>query len=141
MTSKTSWNPSTRPAHKRITGHEGCDVTTTLLRGATYVKNNRLLPSGFDKAAADEDIAVHGGAVEDEDFLGGGDSIQYKIDVGDAQGPFTITVELLYQSIGYRWAQNLRQHEAAETTRFLEYYETVPNLPVVIASGTVEVGH
>jgi hypothetical protein len=115
-------------------------VTTTLIKAAQYRKDNRLLPSGFEKDAPYEDIAVRGAAREDEDFLGGGDRIEFIASVGDAQGPLSITVELLYQSIGYRWAENLRQHEAPEITRFLHYYESVPNLPVVIASASVDVG-
>ena len=115
-------------------------VTTTLLRAKGYLKDNRLLPFGFEKSAPYEDIAVHGGAREDEDFQGGGDEIQYVVDVGDAEGPFEVTVELLYQSIGYRWADNLRLLEGLEIERFLGYYEIVPNLPVVIARATVEVG-
>lgn len=116
-------------------------MSTTLVHGPTYVKHEGRLPSGFGKAAAEEDIAVHGRAVGDEHLLAGGDSIRYKIDVGHAQGAFATTLELLCQSVGYRWARNLRQHEATEMTCFPGYYETVPDLPVVIASGTVGVGH
>jgi hypothetical protein len=116
-------------------------VTTVLLRGAGYVKDNRLLPSGFDKRTADADIAVYGGAVDDQDFLGGGDKVQYIVDVAEAQGPFTVTVQLLFQSIGYRWAENLRRYDSAESARFLGYYETVPNLPVIVASETLEAGN
>jgi hypothetical protein len=115
------------------------EVTTILLGAARYVKDNRLLPAGFDKGAAREEIAVQGRALEDEDFLGGSDGIEYAVDVGDAQGPFTVTVELLYQSIGYRWADNLRRYDSPETARFLGYYDTLPNLPIVVASETVEV--
>jgi hypothetical protein len=115
-------------------------VTTALLRGAGYLKDNRLPPSGFDKETASEDIAVHGQAMEDADFTGGEDRVPYAIELGNAGGPFTVTVELLYQSVGYRWAQNLRRHEAPEPARFLDYYKAVPNLPVVIARATAEVG-
>jgi hypothetical protein len=115
-------------------------VTTALLRGAGYVKDNRLLPSGFDKGTASEDIAVHGQAMEDADFLWGGDRVPYTIELGNFEGPFTVTVELLYQSVGYRWAENLRRQAAPETDRFLGYYEAVPNLPVVVAKVTAEVG-
>jgi hypothetical protein len=115
------------------------EVTTTLLRGATYAKDNRLLPLGFEKDSAQENIAVHGLAVDDEDFLGGGDKIQYGVDVSGAEGPFTVTVELLSQSVGYRWADNLHHYQAPEIDRFLDYYEKVPNLPVVVTHETVEV--
>lgn len=114
-------------------------LTTTLLRGAGYVKDNRLLPAGFDPASAEEAIAVHGAAAGDANFSAGGDRIRYRVDVGDAAGPFTVTVELLYQSIGYRWAQNLAQYDAVEPARFLAYYDEMSNLPIVVVSATAEV--
>jgi hypothetical protein len=114
-------------------------VTTTLLKGAGYLKDNRLPPQGFDKNAVEADIAVHGAALEDPDFGSGSDQIQYTISLDDAGGPFTVTAELLYQSIGFRWADNLRQYDAPEPARFLDYYEQVPNQPVVIATATAEV--
>jgi hypothetical protein len=115
-------------------------VTTVLLRAAGYLKDNRLLPSGFDKGTASEDVAVRGQAMGDADFVGGGDRVAYIVELGSAEGPFIVTVELLYQSVGYRWAENLRRHEASETDRFLGYYEAVSNLPVVVARATAEVG-
>ncbi len=115
------------------------EVTTVLLRGAGYVKDNRLLPLGFEPDEVDPDIAVYGAAAEDGDFTGGSDQVRYRVDVGDAEGPFTVQVELLYQTIGYRWAQKLRGYDAEEPTRFLEYYEAVPNVPSVVASATAEV--
>jgi mono/diheme cytochrome c family protein len=114
------------------------DVTTILLRGAGYIKDNRLLPSGFDKADVDADIAVYGAAVEDEDFSGGGDRVQYQIDIGDSQGPFTIEAELLYQAVSYRWAQKLQPFDAKEPQAFLRYYGSVENQPVVVAADMAE---
>lgn len=111
-------------------------VTTALLRASGYLKDNRLLSWRTEKTAPWEDIGVWGEAFDDEDFQGGGDSIQYIVGLGDAQGPFTITAELLYQSVGYRWAENMRTNQAEEIDRFLRYYDTVPNLPVVVASVT-----
>jgi hypothetical protein len=99
-------------------------VTTGLLRGVRYVKDNRLLPRGFDKAAAAADIAVHGEAVTDADFAAGGDRVRYRVDLDAAQrGPLRIVAELLYQSIGYRWADNLRYYDADETRRFVRFYD------------------
>jgi hypothetical protein len=126
--------------YESIMGDSEGSVTTTLLRGAGYLKDNRLLPSGFDKGTASGDIAVHGQALEDEDFLGGGDRVPYAIELGNAEGPFTVTVELLYQSVGYRWVQKMHRYEPPEPARFLDYYEAVPNRPVVVARTTVEAG-
>jgi hypothetical protein len=114
-------------------------VTTTLLRGAGYVKDNRLLPAGFDKSTAQADIAVRGLAADDPNMAGGEDQVEYVIDLNEAQTPLTVTVELLYQSIGYRWRENLREHDAPEIARFLGYSERVPNVPVIVASETVTI--
>ncbi len=110
-----------------------------MLHGAGYIKNNRLLPNGFDKATAWDDIAVIGAALADEDFTGGGDRVQYSIDVGDAEGPFTVEAELMYLSIGYNWAEKLRGYEDAEAQQFLSFYDSVPNTPVQVAAATAQV--
>jgi hypothetical protein len=125
--------------YESIMGDSEGKVTTTLLKGATYLKDNRLLPAGFDKDAALADIAVQGAAMEDPDFVGGSDQIQYVLDLGAAEGPFTVTAELLYQSIGFRWADNLRIYQAPEPERFIRYYEQVPNQPVVVSAVAEEV--
>ncbi len=114
-------------------------VTTTLLRAATLVKDNRLLPAGFDKSGAPAAIAVRGEAKEDADFLAGGDVVHYVIDVGQARGPFRLSVELLYQSIAFRWAENLSAFQSQETSDFLRFVEGYPNIPVVIGSATADV--
>ena len=100
-------------------------VTTGLLQGIRYAKDNRLLPSGFDKSTAAADIAVQGAAATDPDFTANGDRIQYDVDLNRASGPFTIEAQLLYQPIGYRWAHNLASYKAAEPERFVSYYDTL----------------
>ncbi len=115
-------------------------VTTKLLYAASYVKDNRLLPAGFDQAGASGDIAVRGEATQDADFQAGGDRLQLALDLGSAQGPFTVQVELLYQSIGFRWADNFRQYDAPEITRFLDFYQATPNLPLLVDQAEAQVG-
>ena len=97
--------------------------TTGLLRGLAFIKDNRLLPDGFDKRSADNDIAVRGQAAADETFVGGGDRVTYSVDVAGAVGSFLIQVELRYQPIAFRWARNLASYDAAETRRFVSYYD------------------
>ena len=53
-------------------------------------------------------------------------------------GPFRVVVELLYQSIGYRWADNLPAGAGPEVETFRRYYEAVPNVPVVVAAAEAE---
>ena len=87
-------------------------LTTGLLSGARYVKDNRPLPRGFDKTTASDDIAVRGEASADPNFGSAGDQLRYVLDLPTAPGPLTIGVELRYQPIGYRWAQNLGGYDA-----------------------------
>jgi hypothetical protein len=125
--------------YEPILGDVGGSVTTGLLTATQYLKDNRLLPRGFDKATASAEIGVYGGAKTDADFAGGGDRVRYRIPVF-APGPVTIEVELRYQTIAYRWAQNLQRYDAPEPRRFLSYYkDTSAGSSVVIATATIGV--
>lgn len=114
-------------------------VTTGLMRAAGYLKDNRLLPSGFEKSAPYPDIAVWGEALADPAFVGGSDKVEYRADVSTGHAPFTVQVELDYQSIGLRWMENLRGQTGAEIDRFLGFVEGSPNQPIVIAGATTVV--
>ncbi len=107
-------------------------LTTGLLSAVRYIKDNRLLPHGFDKRSADPEIAVHGGAADDADFNGAGDRVKYSVAVPAGDGPFQVEAELWFQPISYRWANNLRKYDAAEPRRFVGYYDSM-----AAASGVV----
>ena len=65
----TSRSWARRPARRR----PGCSQATQ------YLKDNRLLPRGFDKGTAAAEIAVVGAAADDDDFVGGGDRVRYRV--------------------------------------------------------------
>ncbi|HEX7236123.1 MAG TPA: hypothetical protein VF405_04115 [Gammaproteobacteria bacterium] len=116
-------------------------VTTGLLHGVRFIKDNRLLPRGFDKTTAEPDFAVRGAAADDADFVGGGDRVRYRVALpAGVRAPLAVEAELLYQSISYRWAENLRGYDAAETQRFGRYYAEnagASALVVAAASATI----
>lgn len=103
----------------------GGNVTTGLLQATGFAKDNRLPPRGFDKTTVPPDIAVVGVALQDEDFGAEGDRVRYLVDVSGRARPFRIDVELRFQPIAYRWAENLRSYDAEETTRFVAYYDAM----------------
>jgi hypothetical protein len=107
-------------------------VTTGLLTALRFVKDNRLLPYGFDKRTADKDVAVHGGAETDPSFTAGGDTIRYSVAVDGGEAPFQVEAELWYQPIGYRWAMNLKPYDATEPKRFVGYYEAMASGSAVL---------
>jgi hypothetical protein len=97
--------------------------TTGLLTAVRFVKDNRLLPNGFDKRKVDQTIAPQGEAMNDPDFGAGGDKIRYAVPVANAQGPFQVEAELWFQPISFRWANNLKPYgDAMEPRRFIGYY-------------------
>jgi len=99
--------------------------TTGLLTAVRFIKDNRLLPKGFNKRAVDAEIAPQGGAITDDNFTGGGDKIRYTVNTGAAQGPFQVEAELWFQPISYRWANNLKPYTAMEPQRFTRYYDSM----------------
>jgi hypothetical protein len=107
-------------------------VTTGLLHAVGYLKDNRLLPHGFDKATAEPDITVKGRAADDPEFNDQGSTVQYVVSTGRASGPFKVEAELWYQPIGYRWAHNLAPYKASEPQRMVRYYEEAARKSAVI---------
>ena len=71
-------------------------------------------------------------ALADADFTGGGDRVRYVAEVPRATGPFTIEVSLVYQPIGYRWAQNLSARRSMESERFVGYYQAAASASAVV---------
>jgi hypothetical protein len=123
--------------YESILGDRSSVPTTGLLTATQYLKDNRLLPRGFDKATAPAEIGVFGAARNDEDFSGGGDRVRYRVPVS-GEGPYRVEVELRYQSIGFRWASNLEPFKADEPARFVSYYKaTSAGSSVVVATERV----
>ncbi|HTQ97985.1 MAG TPA: hypothetical protein VMH89_14335 [Candidatus Acidoferrum sp.] len=118
------------PILKDSEGH----VTTGLLTAIGYLKDNRLLPLGFDKNTADKDIAVVGDAAEDPNFTDSGSLVRYSPPVDPSAGPFHIEAELWYEPIGYRWAHNLVPYHADEPQRWVSYYDSLaPGVALILA--------
>ncbi len=119
-------------------------VTTGLLRAVRFVKDNRLLPKGFDKTTAADDIAVQGDARGDPAFAAGGDRVTYRVDVKGSEGPYRVRAALWYQPIAHRWAMNLAPFDAPETQRFVGYYRAMADesaVAVARAEAMAAAGH
>jgi hypothetical protein len=126
--------------YESIIGDADGRVTTGLLSGTRYLKDNRLLPRGFDKASAERDIAVLGDAADDPDFAGGGDRVTYTVEARAEGAPFQVEVALRFQPIGFRWARNLDRYRAMETQRFVGFYNAMAGESAIVlakASATV----
>jgi hypothetical protein len=123
--------------YEPVLGTPAGKPTTGLLAATQYLKDNRLLPRGFDKSTAAPEIGIYGQAAADANFAGGGDRIRYVVAV-DGTGPYSVDVELRYQAIGYRWATNLSNYDAPEPRRFVSYFRAMSaGSSVVVAKASV----
>ena len=110
----------------------GGAVTTGLMSAHEWVKDNRILPDGFDPARADTRVQVVGIATGDPDFTAGSDRVHYTVPVNPEAGPFTLEAELWFQPLGYRWAENLAAYDAPETRRFVRYYREMAHASAIM---------
>jgi hypothetical protein len=116
--------------YEGIMKNVGGAITYTLLEAGDFIKDNRLLPKGFRKDRADPLIAVKGSAANDEDFIDGSDSITYLVETSGFQSPYTLTAELLFQTVSYRFLQDLFNDERGNVI-VEDLYRL--NAPVVIS--------
>ena len=114
------------------------NVTYNLLNAAGYLKDNRLLPSGFDKTTAAGDTAVIGDASADTNFVGGSDHVTYQVSVG-GKGPYTVTARLLYQSVAFQFSKNF-QGTSSFISSFMGEFKSADKTPTQVASVSKTLG-
>ncbi len=123
--------------YEAVMGNDDGEVNHTLLRSAHYLKENRLLPEGFNKNSDDPATATIGAAYNDADFAGGGDQIHYQLSgMGDAA---KLVVEMRYQTLGYPFLADLFQDadNVALVARFKALFEATELRYETIASHTL----
>ena len=81
------------------------ELTYTLMHAAQYLKDNRILPKGFDKENVPESVQTFGEAATDTNFIGGSDLVKYAISLPEAA--YSITATLRYQTISYGFSRDL----------------------------------
>lgn len=110
------------------------EVTYTLLRGKEYLKDNRILPAGFNKLNAPSDVQVVGEALSDADFVGGSDEVRYRIESLPA-GNYTVKAELVYQTLAHGFAEDLFSDTVTpEVVDFKTMYAAATDKTTVIAN-------
>ena len=112
------------------------DVTYTLLRGAAYIKDNRLPPMGFKSTFSEyEAVAVKGKAAQDRNFNfgyqdGGRDQVTYRIPAQESE--YEVSVSMYYQSLSPRFANNLFDYNTSYVERLNRFYSTADKTPVLL---------
>jgi len=123
--------------YEAVMGDPAGTPTYLLTRGATYIKDNRLLPQGWRADHPDAADILPQAVGDDADYAAGGDRIQVALPA--SEGALKLEVTLLYQTLGARYAAELFEHDTPEVRGFRGYYEGANRGPEVIAEATLEV--
>jgi hypothetical protein len=119
--------------------HDAAGLPTwRLTLAAGYLKDNRLLPAGWDVGHPDAaEVAPVG--VADPDFTGGRDRVTYALAIPDGARPVEVEVCLLFQPLGTRFAAELLAHATPEVEAFRALWEGADRRPEVLASARVPI--
>ncbi len=107
-------------------------TTFVLLRAASYLKDNRLLPLGWRDDFGDLEMIRPIGVGDDGDFVGGADQVHFEIQIQPREA-LTITARLLYQSLSARYTAELFEFQTPEVASFKRLMEGADLRPVVVA--------
>ncbi len=132
-------DPDQVQVYEAIMGDAESKPTFTLMRGATYAKDNRLLPQGWQAEHADGPATKPFGIDGDTDFVGGSDTVLFQVPVNDGAS-YTVSAKLWFQVIAPRHAAELFQFQTPEVETFKALFEQADCRPEVVASVTKSVG-
>lgn len=126
--------------YQAIMGNSEDIRTHSLLNSTYYLKDNRLTPVGFNKAAVVEDIAVTGKANTDGNFGWGRDVVNYNIPV-TGSNTLNVFVELVYQPLSYGHLKSLfmMSDVVDEVDQFRTLYNSTTLRSEQIAAASVSV--
>lgn len=125
--------PEQVQVYEAIMANSQDQLTYTLLRGARYLKDNRILPAGFNKKNAPADIQVHGEALDDTTFNAGSDQVHYQIS-GLDQGHYQVEAALIYQPLARGFANDLFQDNSEEVAQFESMFNASAHKSITISS-------
>jgi hypothetical protein len=116
--------------------------TWSLLRGATYFKDNRLPPRGFKPVGTNAaSVAVCGGAEADVNFnaqASGRDEVIYRIPLPESKGNLSVEVELLYQSVPPEAVARLLNAKEPAAETFAKLYRRQSRQPELVQRQRLE---
>ncbi len=116
------------------------NVTTTLERAATHLKDNRLVPQGFLSTHPNWDtVEIAGTALSDPDFNHdgavegtGSDIVHYHVPLGGYTGNLQVSARVWYQTVRPGWLDEMFAHSSPDIDRFRDYYNAADKSVVLV---------
>lgn len=124
------------PIYEAVLADADGEPTYLLMRGAGFYKDNRMLPQGWSSQHPNAELVAPVGVDDDPDWINAGDAIDYRLPIGDVPRPVSVEVQLLYQPLSPRYANELFTADTPETRAFRELYEGVVRFGELVASST-----
>lgn len=115
--------------YEGVMGNWEGEVTYTLLRASSFLKDNRILPPGWDDGFAPLEIFPRGEALADPDFIGGEDTITYRVRLREMRPgqELVVEAELKDQTLSHPMVHDLQalqeQDDSGVIRQFLEEYD------------------
>ena len=130
-------NPEQTQIYELEMANPAGEQTISLMRAGKVKKDNRLLPLGFvDGRGMPEGLEDYSlapvGVEGDSDFLPGADRVVYRVPVTEGEGPWTVEVQALYQSVKPAHTQVFDARRSKEEATFTKLFTAKRRAPVVV---------
>ncbi len=109
--------------YEMVPGDANGRPTTTIVDMTKRLKDNRLLPKGWQHSGANAAETGPVGADHDLNFIAGSDGIDIDIPLR-GRGAVEVSVRLHYQGIPPVWVDRLRDNDAPSAKRFVRLYDS-----------------
>lgn len=115
--------------------------TTVLERADAPLKDNRLVPLGFNNTHFNyaDTTFLAGNVLTDADFNDqfgaqgtGTDNLNYHIPLGGYTGQLNVRATVYYMSVPRRWLDEMFSYNSAEIDTFRNYFNEADHTPIVI---------
>jgi hypothetical protein len=134
-------DPAQAQVYQAIMGDAAGVPTFSLLRAASYIKDNRLPPKGFEPTDLQERVVgLRGNARQDPDLNDGSgrDRVTYRFSAGGMEPRLKVEVQLLYQAVPPEAVARLVGSKAPEAKVFTRLYHGSDRTPERVAEATLE---
>lgn len=124
------------------------NVTTTLERAATHLKDNRIPPQGFLSSHSNWDtVEIAGNALSDPNFNHdgategtGSDIVRYHIPLNGYAGNLEVSARVWYQTVRPGWLDETFSHSSPDIDRFERWFNSSDRSVQLVAEvGTQDV--
>lgn len=121
--------------YEMVMGDVNGDVTTTLRRASAPLKDNRILPRGFDTFHSNYDtVKIVGLPNAENDYNSGGYEItNYRIGLNGYTDSLLVTARVWYQTVRPGWLDETFANNSPEIDQFRDMYNAADKTPVLIA--------